>query len=484
MGILTRYLIRAHAGPFFFALTALTSMLFLNAIAQRLEDLAGKGLTMDVILDFLVLSIPHTVALTLPMAVLVSVLYAWSDLTANNEITAMKAGGISPQRLLLPMVGVGTIIALGMLVFNDRVLPESNHRLKNLLIDINRKSPTFALREGVVNPIESQVSGQRFFLQATRIDNASNELFDVVIVDSNDPLTYRSTVADSGMMAFNASRTDLYLTLYDGVVYESSQDPPGSFQKAFFDKQIVPLRGIANELDRQFNASDRGDREMTLDMLAAAADERAAQLAEVRRESRDLAHYAVLAALGRPVPDTIDMNVRAMVNVPGQGGVSIENDPLARRDYLVQRTVMSSSTNNTRVWALEQAVNRFRVEIHKKWSLAVACVVFVMLGAPLAVRFPRGGLGLVIAASSVIFAIYWVGLIAGEKLSDRGVAPPAVSMWIPNVVFGLSALLLVRRMGREAATMRGGGWDEIWFGARQALARPFRRRPARRPEPA
>jgi lipopolysaccharide export system permease protein len=286
------------------------------------------------------------------------------------------------------------------------------------------------------------------------------------------------------MMAFNASRTDLYLTLYDGVVYESSQDPPGSVQKAVFDKQIVPLRGIANELDRQFNASDRGDREMTLDMLAAAADERAAQLAEVRRESRDLAHYAVLAALGRPVPDTIDMNVRAMVNVPGQGGVSIENDPLARRDYLVQRTVMSSSTNNTRVWALEQAVNRFRVEIHKKWSLAVACVVFVMLGAPLAVRFPRGGLGLVIAASSVIFAIYWVGLIAGEKLSDRGVAPPAVSMWIPNVVFGLSALLLVRRMGREAATMRGGGWDEIWFGARQALARPFRRRPARRPEPA
>jgi len=483
MGILTRYLIRAHAGPFFFALTALTGLLFLNAVAQRLEDLAGKGLTWDVIVDFLVLSLPHTVALTLPMAVLVSVLYAFADLTANNEITAMKAGGVSPKRLLVPMVGVGTVIALVMLMFNDQVLPEANHRLKNLLIDINRKSPTFALKEGVVNPIESQVSGQRFFLQAARIDNVSNELFDVVIVDSNDPATYRSTVADSGMMAFNAARTDLYLTLYDGVVYESSQDPPGSFQKAFFHKQIVPLRGIANELDRRFSGSDRGDREMTLDMLAAAAAEREAQLEEVRRESLDLARYAVLVALGRPVPDTIDMNVRATINVPGQGGVSIESDPLARRDYVVQRTVMTSSTNNTRVWALEQAINRFRVEIHKKWSLAVACVVFVMLGAPLAVRFPRGGLGLVIAASSVIFAIYWVGLIAGEKLSDRGFAPPAVSMWIPNLVFGTTALLLLRRMGRESATTRGGGWDDLWFTVRQALTSPFRRR-SRRPEPA
>ena len=99
MRILIGYLIRAHVGPFVFALTALTGLLFVNAIAQRLQDLMGKGLTRDVVLEFMVLSIPHTIALTLPMAVLVSVLYAFSDLAANNEITAMKAGGVQPQRL-------------------------------------------------------------------------------------------------------------------------------------------------------------------------------------------------------------------------------------------------------------------------------------------------------------------------------------------------------------------------------------------------
>ena len=101
MGILTRYLIRSHVGPFLFALSALTGLLFVNAVAQRLDDLVGKGLTAEIILEFLYLSIPHTLALTLPMAVLVAVLYAFSSLTSANELTAMSAGGIRPARLLI-----------------------------------------------------------------------------------------------------------------------------------------------------------------------------------------------------------------------------------------------------------------------------------------------------------------------------------------------------------------------------------------------
>src|SRR5690606_30547470 len=146
MRILTRYLLRAHLAPFLFALLALESLLFLNAIAQRLQDLAGKGLGWDVIVEFMKLSLPHTIALTLPMAVLVAVLYAFSDLAANNEITAMKAGGVQPFRLMAPLIVMGTLVSMVMFVFNDRVLPESNHKLKTLLMDIGRKTPTFSLR--------------------------------------------------------------------------------------------------------------------------------------------------------------------------------------------------------------------------------------------------------------------------------------------------------------------------------------------------
>ena len=107
--VLTRYLIRAHLGPFLFALSAITGLLFINAVAQRVDSLVGKGLPWQVIVEFLVLSLPHTIALSLPMSVLVAVLYAFSDMAASNEITAMSAGGVRPARMMLPVLGLGVI---------------------------------------------------------------------------------------------------------------------------------------------------------------------------------------------------------------------------------------------------------------------------------------------------------------------------------------------------------------------------------------
>ena len=102
-----------------------------------------------------------------------------------------------------------------------------------------------------------------------------------------------------------------------------------------------------------------------------------------------------------------------------------------------------------------RAINRYEVEIQKKFALAAACFIFVLLGAPIALRFPRGGVGLTIGVSLVVFGLYYVGLIAGESLARRGLVPPVVSMWIANTVFGLIALILLARMGKESGSSRG-----------------------------
>jgi lipopolysaccharide export system permease protein len=135
-GVLARYLVRVHIGPFLFALSAITGLIVVNSVAQRVDALVGKGLPWSVLRDFVILSLPHTIALSLPMSVLVAVLYAFSELTTSNEITAMAAGGIRPARILFPVLGLGLIAGGVMFYFNDTVLPESNHRLKNLLLDI------------------------------------------------------------------------------------------------------------------------------------------------------------------------------------------------------------------------------------------------------------------------------------------------------------------------------------------------------------
>ncbi len=195
MGVLTRYLIRVHVGPFLFALSTLTALIFLNAVAQRIDGLLGKGLSWRVVVEFLALSLPHTIALSLPMSVLVAVLYAFSEMTSSNEITAMSAGGIRPARLILPLVGMGALMTGVMLYFNDVVLPESNHRLKNLMVDIARKSPTLELREQIVNEISTEVGFERYFLTATRIDRVENTLEEVTIFDGNNPSRRRTTYA-------------------------------------------------------------------------------------------------------------------------------------------------------------------------------------------------------------------------------------------------------------------------------------------------
>jgi lipopolysaccharide export system permease protein len=164
--IISRYVLKEHIGPFVFALSALTSLMLLQYIARRFGDLVGRGLSWQVIAEFFFLSVPFTVAMTLPMAVLVAVLYAFSRLASENEITAFKAGGISARRLMRPAIIVSVFLAIFMLWFNDQVLSRANHELATLQIAILRTKPTFALKEQVINTVKE---GQ-LYLRAGYID--------------------------------------------------------------------------------------------------------------------------------------------------------------------------------------------------------------------------------------------------------------------------------------------------------------------------
>jgi lipopolysaccharide export system permease protein len=209
--ILNKYALQEHVGPLCFAMGALTSLLLLNYIAKNIGNLVGKGLPWTVIAEFVGLSVPFTVAMTMPMAVLVAVLYAFSRLAAENEITALKASGVALSRLLIPVLLGASAISVGMIAFNDQVLPRSNHQLRSLMEDIARKKPTFSLHAQVINA----VSPGKLYLRAGRLDEATDKMREVVIYDLGDPTRRRTIFADSGTMALTPSG-DLALTLFDG----------------------------------------------------------------------------------------------------------------------------------------------------------------------------------------------------------------------------------------------------------------------------
>jgi lipopolysaccharide export system permease protein len=462
--ILSRYILRQHLPPLGYALAALTFAMLVNQVAKQFGNFVGKGLPWSVVFEVFALSIPFIVAMTLPMAVLVAVLYTFSHLAADNEVTAMKASGISVGRLLAPVVGGATLIAAISLLWNDQILPRSNHQLRTLLVDIQRKKPTFQLKEQVINEV---VAGQ-FFLRAARIDPAANTLNDVTIYDLEDPDRRRIIMADSGRMAYTPGGTDLYLTLRDGEVHEVKRTDPEHFNRTFYVVNRIKVAGVGNELERTEHDEYRGDREMTVCAMQEVVTRARQDMERVRRDALnavtgELRRLSKLTPLPPAAVDSMPPRTSAYCRLVGSIKRLIFPTEAHAQQPGVQQVAPASppSAYQQRLRAARQRAAIYEVEIQKKLAISAACVIFALLGMPLAIRFPRGGVGLVIGTSLAVFSIYYVGLIGGEELGDRLIVPPFLAMWTPNLIFLLVALPLLWTVRRAGSTAHGGDWDEV-----------------------
>jgi lipopolysaccharide export system permease protein len=468
--ILSRYILRQHLPPLGYALAALTCAMLVNQVAKQFGNFVGKGLPWTVIFEVFALSIPFIVAMTLPMAVLVAVLYTFSHLAADNEVTAMKASGISIGRLLAPVMGGALLMALISLVWNDQVLPRSNHELRTLLVDIQRKKPTFQLKEQVINEV---VPGQ-FFLRAARIDPVDNTLNDVTIYDLEDPERRRIITADSGRMAYTPGGTDLYLTLRDGEVHEVKRTAPEQFNRTFYATNRIRVAGVSNRFEETEKDDYRGDREMTICAMQEVVTRARRDMERVRREaltavSGELRRLSKLASLPPPaaaVDSTLPPPSGYCAFVAALKRLLLPDSARAAgitptRPATARQAGLATTAYQQRVRAARQRAAIYEVEIEKKLAISAACVIFAMLGVPLAIRFPRGGVGLVIGTSLAVFSVYYVGLIGGEELGDRLIVPPFFAMWTPNLIFLAISLPLLWTVRRAGGTAHGGDWDEV-----------------------
>jgi lipopolysaccharide export system permease protein len=522
--LLNRYLLRQLAAPFVFALAAQTSLMLLSQIAKKFGALVGKGLPWTVIGEVFLLSLPFIVAMTLPMAVLLAVLYTFSHLAADNEITAMRASGISGYQVLKPVLIWGACMAAFNFVFVDQVLPRSNAQLRSLLIDIGRKKPTFELREQVIN----EVPPSQYFLRASRIDAATGHMRGITIYDVGGEASRRVIYADSGMMAYAEGQTDLSLRLYDGSIHQYRPAEPTRFQLTYFAVNDIRVKNVYDQLERNTSESIRGDREMsTCEMLKVIHDAERDQQ-EARRERRNLAERDLRLLLNLPAPqdsrpappDTAEhgycgwvesleravlpktakaqtpaqvpapkANPSAQVPTPTPQAPSQFSTPKPqtaaqlstpklpvqpeRRVRLSNWSEVTSAAD--RVREADQRADRYAVEVHKKWAISMACISFVIIGIVMALRFPRAGIGLVIGGGLAVFSIHYVGLTAGESLADRGLMSPWLAMWLPNIVLTIIGVFGLLRVSRESGTTRGGDFQEILDGLRHLLGRARRR---------
>jgi lipopolysaccharide export system permease protein len=344
---------------------------------------------------------------------------------------------------------------------------------------------------------------RQLFLRAGRIASGTNHMRDVTIYDLGDPARRRSIVADSGLLAFNSTGEDLILTLYDGSVVEMSSAEPDQLQRSFYETDYFRVRGVSVRLDRnEDRRAFRSDRELSVCELQArvqgAAQQRDTAWARLyratgdsvkaRRVPRDAGGVGGLYCAGiefvrsivspreaiaaepqdptkgpkptaapspTPAPDPV---------LPPSAGVRLAPSSEIMPDAAAQEQISEVARSGLQLEldVSQHTIDQYRVEIEKKFAIATACIVFVLLGAPIALRFPRGGVGLTIGVSLGVFGIYYVGLLGGEALADRALVGPGIAMWATNVLLGLVGIVLTARLGSEGSTSRGSETSEWW----------------------
>jgi lipopolysaccharide export system permease protein len=402
-----------------------------------IDQLVGKGLSTWVIVELMTTNLAWMLVLAVPMAVLVSTLMAFGSLSANHEITSMKAAGVSLYRMMAPVLFASVVITVLLFFFDNDVLPEANHRAKVLTTDIRRKKPTLTLVSGLFS---QEISGYSILVRKTF--EHSNDLEGVTIYDYTTPNTSVLITAEEGTLSFSPDYRHLIMNLHRGEIHELGGESFKDYRRIRFERHRIAMSAEGFEFERSSeNAFSRGDRELSIQAMMTYVD--SLKAANVQSRKRVESFFNQLSAV-RSTPRR-DTAISAAV---------AERDSLSR-----VRVIQGMIESEKSLIAYNEIhIDRYMVEVHKKYALPAACFVFVIVGAPLGMMARRGNFGVAASLSFGFFLFYWACLIGGEKLADRGLLTPFLGMWCANIFLTILGIYLTIRSARE---MRALNWKKL-----------------------
>jgi lipopolysaccharide export system permease protein len=412
---LWRYVLFEHFGPFFFGLLVITFVLIIDFIPQVLDMVVGRDIPAVVVARLFAYNLAWMMALSIPMAVLVATLMAFGRFSADNEIVALKSSGVNILRLVTPVVAAALLLGGALVWFNNEVLPESNHSARILMGNVSRKRPTLRIKENV---FIGDIPG--YFLLVKWRDPRGDAIRDITIYDQRDERWPRTVTAQQGQMHFTPDGGTLIMELQDGEVHEFVGEEH-EYRRTQFAEQTVFLPGAGGDLP-EGDSDYRTDREKSTTMMLADIRAWKANLAAYERGLDSMSH-AVVATTLEPNRSLRQPALRAAETAAARLRGQIESQ--------------------------KRLINSMMIEVHKKYSIPTACVVFVLIGAPLGVLARRGGIGVGLGMSLGLFIVYWAFLIAGEELADRLIVNAFWAMWSANFLIGGVGMVLLAAVVRE-----------------------------------
>jgi lipopolysaccharide export system permease protein len=432
MKILYRYIFKEHVGPFFFGLFVIFFILIMDFVLELLNMVIGKGLNAFIILQVFVLNLAWMAALAVPMAVLISTLMAFGRLSQDNEITALKAGGVSLYKVIAPALAASFLVALGMVIFNNRVLPEANHKARLLMADIHQKRPTVNLKENV---FIDEIPGYHILIK--KVDPRSSNVEGITIYDQKERRLPRTIIAEKGQVEFSPDGNTLIFHLFNGEIHETDEKDPNKYRRVSFNTQIIYIRDVGDKMVRT-TSEYRTDREKSANQMLEDVKRSEANIKVSQSQIIKMVNLASSHALEEK------KGIYSKDQPPTEKKEAIEYLIKKNRNLFEQLSSEEQNINSER-----RQINSLLVEVHKKYALPAACVVFILVGAPLGIMARKGGMAVGLGLSLGFFVLYWAFLIGGEELADRQFISAFWAMWSANILIGGAGIYILIKSAKE-----------------------------------
>jgi lipopolysaccharide export system permease protein len=454
---LDRYILTSYLGPMMLTFFVVSFVLLLQFLWLHIDDLVGKGLGLMVIAEFLFWGAITFIPLALPLSTLLSSIMAMGNMGENNELLAMKAAGVSIQRVMRPLMGLVAIVSIAAFFVANSLIPYANLQISSLMYDIRQKRMEIKIPAGMFyNGIED------YSLRIERQDERTKLMYDMIIYDHTDKRgNVAVTRADSGYMKLTSNKTHIIVKLFHGYAYEENKQQPRDtiypFQKRYFSEQevLIPLQNY--EFKRSDNERFKGQAQMkSLHELSTISD--SLTLTQRNLTNTYISDFRYKSSLARTYELDTSKTFREKyiytTNCDSLFALLPSPRKAAAVNGALSRVAQALSQNEVYITNYEQAdypKRRADVEWHRKFTLSIACLIFFFIGAPLGAIIRKGGLGMPTVVSSFFFIIYWVVDISGKKLARDGVWEPYMGIWLSSLVLLPMGIFLTYKATTDSA---------------------------------
>ena len=417
---------------------------------KYIDDLVGKGLGLDVIGKFFFYAAETLVPMALPLAILLAALISFGNLGERLELLAIKAAGISLWRTLRPLALLMVLVTGWSYYFQDVVAPEAQHKLMQLLFSMRQKSPELDIPEGV---FYDGVEGINLFVQ--KKNKETGMLYNVIIYNFRDGVNNAHIIlSDSAQLETSADKQHLVLSMFSGEQFENMNSNAMQTKEVPYRRETFVRKHIIIDFNQNFEMSDadfsNSARTKDLAQLRVGIDSLAQIMDSTSRAFSTDMHRGTLYIpnTNRSVADDAMMNAtpsqpKPVAAVPQEVDIDtmFAHLPSSKQVTAMLRAqnkaVLASIDMQYRADVMESYAKELRlhrIQIWQKITLALACIVFFFIGAPLGAIIRKGGLGMPVVVAVIIFIFYYIVNSLGYNLAYGGTIPPWLGMWFSTAV--------------------------------------------------